>query len=162
MPVHLDCDRPLKTRLFSTKRFPQTPVELPITRLPKAITDVHSIERNVAVPEPEAGFSSAFFHRVNASAFFLMVGISGIEYNSIARFERRLKIDEYFSILDALHLTKIYTALFSKPCVCEFLVVNAAKPAGVKAARKSHFQIVTAPPLDFGGGFLWIRRTAAL
>src|SRR2546423_852491 len=149
MPVHLDCDRPLKTRLFSTEGFAQTPVELRIAGLPKAITCMHPLERNIAVAECEHGLSSASFHRVNASAFFLLIRVPGIEYNTIARFERRLKIDEALSILDPLHLSQIDPALLAEARVRQLLVVNAAEPAGVKAARKRHFQIVTRSAVDF-------------
>src|SRR5205823_11986765 len=128
----------------------------------KAITDVHSIERNVAVPEPEAGFSSASFHRVNASAFFFLVGISGIEHHAVPGFERRAKVDEHLSILDPIHLSQIDAALLAKTRMRQLLVVDPAKPAGIESARKSHFQIITAPLFHFGGGFLRLPRTAAL
>src|SRR5437588_7418130 len=157
-PVHLDCDRPLKTRLFAAERLAQTPVELRIAGLPESVARMDSLEGNVAVAERERGFRSAPFHRVNASAFFFLVGMPGIEHHAVPGFDRRVKLDEHLSILDPFHLSQVNSALLAKARMRQLLVVDAAKPAGVKATRKGHFQIVTAPALNFGDGL----GTAAL
>src|SRR5437763_8832148 len=88
--------------------------------------------------------------------------MSGIENHAIPVFEWRVKVDEHLSILDPLHLSQIDAALLAKTRMRQLLVVDPAKPAGIKSARKSHFQIITAPLFHFGGGFLRFARTAAL
>src|SRR5882762_1018651 len=150
MPVNLDRDRTLETGLFSTERFAQPPIELRIAGFPKPITHMHAVERNVAVAERERRFRPACLDAVNPAALLFLVGVSGIEHHAIAWFERRFKMHDYLASLDPLHLTKIYTALFSKPRVRQFLIVDAAEPTGVKPPRKAHLKVVAKIFVDFG------------
>src|SRR6185369_17463187 len=88
------------------------------------------------------------FDLVNPSAFFLCFGFAGVEYDAIAGLERRLEADGDAVAAEAGDFAEVDAAFFSKPGVDQFLVVDAAEPAGIEAAREGHLQGVF-PICDF-------------
>src|SRR5208282_6336824 len=69
-------------------------------------------------------------HFIDPAAFFLLLGIAGVENDAIAGFERAFEGKEDRVAAHGGDGAEIDAALFSKPGVNEGLVVSPAKPAG--------------------------------
>src|SRR5437660_6754891 len=168
MSVHFHLDRPLEMWPVAGETLTQPPVQFGIARLPHFVADVNPREINVAAAEGEdltrwdghpAGLPLSgptvrmlcdrrqarrlsYVDYIDPSALLFFFGMSGVEHHAIARLDRREQVDENFSALDTRHFTEIDTALFTEAGVDKFLIVDAAKPAGVKPAREGHLDFI--------------------
>src|SRR5579859_3143962 len=79
-----------------------------------------------------------YFDFVNSPALFFFFRLPRIEYNAIAFFKGAGEFDQHAVAKNLLYVTKKYAALFAETGVHELLVINAAEPAAVQAARKGH------------------------
>src|SRR5678816_346545 len=75
-------------------------------------------------------------------AFLLLFGMPAVEDHAIAGLEWSDGPQAHPVAFDASHLAEKDTALLSKAGMNQFLVVDAAEPAGVKPAGKGHLQVV--------------------
>ena len=108
-------------------------------------------EINRSVTKSQRDFAAGFARRgaaqrrhvIHPATFLAGFRIAVIEHNPIARFERGGQLHDDALPLDALDVAEIDAPLLAEPRVGEFLVVVAAKPAGVEPAREAHFQFVT-------------------
>src|SRR4051812_41912403 len=98
---------------------------------------------DVATAKLQRRFCAAGLNPINASTFFGLVRMAGIEDHAVARLERPMQLQEDLFSLKAVNLSKEYAALFAKPGMDQFLVVGAAQPARVETPRKRHFHFVT-------------------
>ena len=90
---------------------------------------------------------------VNAAAFFFFVRLARVEDHAVAGLDRRSEIQNYAIAHDFFDFAQKNPAFFAKARVDQFLVVDAAEPAGVKPARKGHFHLIlrfSAGPRGFG------------
>src|SRR5258708_6615994 len=104
---------------------------------------MNAAEIQVPMAEAEERFAATRFHGVNAPALLLLIWTPRVEHHAVTRLERRAEVHRNPLTLDAAYFAQINAAFLAEPGVGEFLVVDSAKPARVKPARKSHFQIVT-------------------
>ena len=96
----------------------------------------------ITVAKAEERFLAARLERINEAAFLVLVGMARIKHHAIARLERGFQFQRDAFAMNAADLAEVHAALLSEARVDQFLIVVAAKPAGVKPARKRHFQIV--------------------
>ena len=147
MDFHLD--GPPKTRLVAFKTPAQPPVQFRVACFPKFVTDVDAREIKVVPTKAQFGnvghWTSDFIH---PPALFLCVGPAGIEPHSVARLQRPFQPHEHVVAAHAADFAEINAAFLPEAPVNEFLVVDAAQPAGVKAARKGHLHSITVVAAD--------------
>ena len=143
--VNFNLNRALKFWRVARETLAQTLVEFGIVGFPNFIADVDAQKINAAVAETQFGqflagnFETRFLNFVNASAFLFFIRLAGVENNSIAEFHRHGEIYNHAVADNFFDFAKIDAAFFPKACVNEFLIINAAEPAGEKAARERHF-----------------------
>ncbi len=77
---------------------------------------------------------------------------SGVEDDAVAGFEGREQTEEDAAGGDAADFPQIDAAFFAEAGVDKALVVDAAKPAGMKAAGKGHFEVVAGLGGRLGDG----------
>src|SRR5687768_10786691 len=94
-------------------------------------------EVDVAVTETKPCVAPLAVHGINPAALLILVGMAGVEHHSVAGFERPFQLHGNAAAIDAPHFSEIHAALFAETRVDELLVINAAKPTRVKAARKA-------------------------
>src|SRR5688572_25581486 len=99
-------------------------------------------EVDVAVTETKPCVAPLAVHGINPAALLILVGMSGVKHHSVTGFERAFQLNHNPAAFNAPHFSKIHAPLFAKASMNKFLVVDAAKPARVKAARKAHLQVV--------------------
>src|SRR5688572_9680520 len=75
--------------------------------------------------------------------------MAAIEDDPIARFQRSFQLNEDSLPVHTRDRAQVNAALFAETRVDQFLVVDAAKPAGGKTARKGHGHFI-AWISDFG------------
>ena len=68
--------------------------------------------------------------------------MSCVEYHAVAGLEWRPQSDENLLALDACHVAEENAAFLAKPRMDQFLVVDAAEPAGVKPPREGHLHFI--------------------
>ena len=79
---------------------------------------------------------------VDAPAFLAFVGAAGVEHDAVAGFERRGELQGDGFVLHAGDFAEEHAALGAEAAMGEFLIVDAAKPAGVEATRETHLEFV--------------------
>ncbi len=144
--VDFDGDGPLEARLIAVKAGAEAAVEFGVVGFPEPVADVDAGEVDVAVAEGErrehgrAGTRFLGGDFVEAAAFLLFLGMRGIEDDPVAGLGGSFKAHRDAAVVDTFDATEIDTAFLAKAGVNKLLVVYAAKPAGIKAARETHFE----------------------
>ena len=141
MTINLERSRPRELRRIALETLPPALLQFLIARLPQFVADMDAREIKVSVRELQfrvSGFGFRVSDFIDASAFLLFVRPTGIKHHAIAQFERRFELQLHRFVQHARHRAEIHTALLAEPRVDEFLVVDAAEPAGVKPARERH------------------------
>ena len=148
--MHFDFDRPLKLRRIAGKTLAQSPVQFRIAGLPQLVTDVNAREINVAVAKTQS--SSVRFSRVSGlrtlSHLHTLVRLPLFPPVCRHRTPRRRRVSTGLRAgrtPSRKHLRDFAekdAAFFPKARVDELLIVSAAEPAGVQAARKGHLHVV--------------------
>jgi len=82
------------------------------------------------------------FDFINPAALFLLLGMSCVEHNAVARLESSLQFDKHLLAPNVRHVAEENAAFFAEPGMDQFLVVDAAEPAGVKPAGKGHLHFI--------------------
>src|SRR5690349_9916811 len=89
---------------------------------------------------------------IDTASLLWFLGMAAVEDDAIARFDSTFAGDRNFAFFDASNLAEKNAAFLSESRVDQLLVVDAAKPSGVKATRKAHLQIVNVlRSEDFSG-----------
>ena len=85
---------------------------------------------------------------INAATLFRVRVAAGVEHDSVAGFQSRLRfdLDEIFS--HSRDHARERPPLFSKSRGDEFLMIDAVHPAGEQAARESHLEFVAVGIAD--------------
>ncbi len=81
---------------------------------------------------------------IHPSAFLFFLWLAGVKHHAVAGFQRRFEFNYYGVAQNLFHFAEENATLFAEAGMDELLVVGAAEPAGVEAARKSHFHFVFA------------------
>lgn len=79
---------------------------------------------------------------VDAATLLLFVGAAGVEDDAVARLGGTDELEGNTVGADPLDLAEIDAALGAEAGVGEFLVLDAAEPAGVEAAGETHLKVV--------------------
>ena len=79
---------------------------------------------------------------IDASTLFIFFRFAGVEHHTITWFKRAFEPEHHTIAQYPGDFAQIHPAFLPKTGVNQFLVVGAAKPAGVQAAAEGHFQVV--------------------
>ena len=157
--MHLDFNGPLKFWRVTLEALAQSPVQFGVAGLPQFVADVDAGEINVAMAETQliqAGLafrSKPRFRRggdtapylqdfIHPPAFLVFLRFAGVEHHAVARFQRAFEPDGHAIAQHARDFAEKHAAFFAEARMDELLVVGAAEPAGVQAARKSHLHFI--------------------
>src|SRR5687767_8520080 len=92
MTMNFNRDRPLKPWLIARKSLPQPPVQFRIAGLPNFVADVNTPKIHVVLAEADERFAPADVHAIDASALFLLIGMTRIKHHAIAGFQWSLQL----------------------------------------------------------------------
>src|SRR5439155_383909 len=107
------------------------------------VTHVDASKIDVAAAKGQDSLPLFNAYLVNPSALFFFFRVAGIENDSVSAFKRALQSDNNALAFNSENLSEVNATLFAEPPMHQLLIVNAAQPTGVEAARESHFHVVT-------------------
>ena len=145
--VKFECDGAGKTDFLAFEGGAEFAVEGGVVGFPDELASADAGPVDVAVAEAQEGVAGAVagrFDLVNAAALFAFGGVAGIEDDAVAGLQRGggAKGDRLTG--DAENLAEQDAALGAEAAVGEFLIVDAAEPAGVLAAGERHLEFVVS------------------
>src|SRR5208283_6083649 len=124
--VDFHVHRPLESGSVAGETLPQSALKLWVAGLPDFVPRVDSVEINVTTPKAEPGLRAVLDHRIDTSAFLVLVRMPGVEHHAVPGFERALQLEPDVLALYARDFPKINTTLFGKTRVDELLVIDPA------------------------------------
>ena len=143
-------ERSLKPDLLALEGLPDAFFQRRIAGFPDPVADMHPPEIDVALTEAQHGFRPVWFDLVDPAAFLLRLRVPGVEHHAVTRFKRRDRAERHAVGPHVNDLAEEDAALGAKVGVDEFLVVGAAKPAGIKTAREGHLHRVIVFAMEPG------------
>ena len=147
--VEFERDGAREADLFAFEGGAEFAVEGGVVGFPDELAGADAGPIDVAMAEAQEGVAGAVaggFDLVDAAALFALGGVAGIEHDAVAGLERGGGAEGDRLTGDAENLAKQDAALGTEAAVGEFLIVDAAEPAGVLAAGERHLEFVV------GGG----------
>ena len=139
VPVYFEDDFATKADLVAFKSLPNPAIEGGVISFPDPIAEVDAGKIDVAFPEAQHRLAVVSIKVINTPTFFFLIGPAGIKDDAIARFGRTLELEGDAIAADLGDASQVDAAFGAEASVGKLLILHAAKPTGVEAARKPHF-----------------------
>ena len=143
--VELEGDRALEADFVPFEGGAEFAVEGGVVGFPDELAGADAGPVDVTVAEAEDGLAGGVargLDLVNAAAFLALGGIAGVEDDAVAGLERGGEGEGDGFAGDTGDGAEENAALGAEAAVGEFLIVDAAEPAGVLAAGEGHLEFV--------------------
>ena len=140
--VNFEIERALKPRLVSGIGLPNAAIEFGIAGFPNPVARLNTSEIDIVAAETESHLPCPFENLINAAALLWLVGIAAIEDDAVAGLHRAFARENNFIAADVADLADENAAFLAEAGMNQLLIVNAAEPAGVKAAGEAHLEVI--------------------